>query len=184
MSRSVVFMGLLATTLLACGGVDAPGPGPDDPAALFVGTSAEDGGAPFARLEDGQELTLEPGAQGGFHVLLTFQMNDEAAARVSMTPMVQRQVRRTDTGQLVSRSQHQLEFSPAIETQGMNQADKLVPLFLCPAPVGIQVSDQTLELEVRVQDESGAFEVSGTARFVPRCPEGDQAEFCAEICAG
>jgi hypothetical protein len=54
-----------------------------------------------------------------------------------------------------------------------------VPVFLCPAPVGISVADEPLEVRVKVSSDAIG---EASVAFVPRCPTGDHADFCAQIC--
>ncbi|MCB9650259.1 MAG: hypothetical protein H6730_27275 [Deltaproteobacteria bacterium] len=169
--------------LAACGGTTPPGPGPDPSNEVSVGTGAQGGSGPFVPLEDGVELTLEPGAQGGFHVYIDVQVDEAAVAGMGERPLVKRVARRDPAGDLVSRSERTHVFIPSA-TAGKVELEGVVPLFLCPTPIGIPVADETIELEVEISKDAETPGVKGTLRFIPRCPEGDQAEFCRNICFG
>lgn len=181
--RDLVFVPLFGLAIAACGPDPVtPGPGPD-PAELILGTGHEDGSPGFVTTEEGQDLVLQPGAQGGFHVFLNIRMNDEAASLVSMTPMIERHARRVVDGDLVSRSEHRGKFVASPEA-GFNETERSIPVFLCPTPVGISVADELLELQVEAYDDETGERMNGHLRFVPRCPEGDQKTFCERICFG
>lgn len=160
---------LIFSTVLIVGCWEAPKqPSPTTPAApsmdLGVGV-----GVGFELLADGVELTLVPGAQGGFHVDLEVRTDLEGEVAVT------RQARRADTGELVSRG----KFRASVLEDG--SLDRTVPLFLCPAPVDIAVADEALEVEYVLETEAGEARAAALI-FVPRCPTGGSADFCIQIC--
>lgn len=180
--------------LLACGGEGPPDGAMDggldggtQTGTLYIGTATTSGTDPktlvYAPLQAGAELTLEPGAQGGFHVFMHLQVDDFAIAGMGERPLVQRWARRVDTGELVSRASRTHLFVPS-DVPGRVQIDGAVPLFLCPTPVGIEVAEQPLELEVQISADQDSEGVKGKLQFTPRCPEGDQRQFCLNICFG
>lgn len=175
----LLLAGLLALT--ACG-TEPPDPPPPPPNFnLAIGTGAAGGTPGFLPISDGQELTLEPGAQGGFHVYVNVRLDPDGVGAVGDFPIIAREARRVSTGQLVSKAQHKVRL-----TAGGNNFDteKSIPLFLCPTPVGIPVADEMLELKVEVRATEDGDPITGTIRFLPRCPAGDQNTFCQRICFG
>lgn len=180
-----------ALSLAACLGACGPGPGdlelhppPPGSGLLEVGGGHEGGEPGFVPLEVGQELVLEPGAQGGFHVFINVRVSEGGMAFVGDRPLLYREARRVETGELVSRSKHRTRLVPSPEVGGRFETEKSIPLFLCPTPIGIPVADELLELDVRAVREEDDEPVSGKVRFLPRCPTGDQADFCRRICFG
>lgn len=157
---------LLLTGLgLACGAEPDPPPLPPD-ATVELGRMEES----FAPLADGVDLELIPGAQGGFHVEIALWVD---GFDPSLTVEVLRDTRRDDTGDLVATT----SFHSEIGEDGI--LSRAVPVFLCPAPVGISVADQPLEVRVKVSSDAVG---EAAVAFVPRCPSGDQADFCDRIC--
>lgn len=53
-----------------------------------------------------------------------------------------------------------------------------------PSPIGIRVFDEELVFEVRLLDNNDRVLARDQVVLTPRCPEGDQAAFCYQICAG
>jgi hypothetical protein len=124
----------------------------------------------FVSLEDGVELELIPGAQGGFHVDIALRVGGFDLGR---EVQVKREARRDDTGELVSST----IFRSMIGEGGVLL--RQVPVFLCPAPVGVSVRDEPLDLRVEVSSDAIG---EASVAFTPRCPAGDQADFCDQIC--
>jgi hypothetical protein len=150
---------LLLVVLAACAPVEPPPPPPGG-----MGT------VEFVAVQDGAELELIPGAQGGFHVSIPIRVDGfDPAARVE----VDRETRRDDTRDLVAST----TFTSAIGEGGMLIRE--VPVFLCPAPVGISIADEPLEVSVEVRAGVTAY---ASVAFVAHCPTGDQADFCDRIC--
>lgn len=177
---------LLATFALACSACTGSEP-PVATTTFLVGAGPDDGTPGFVEVEDGAELTLHPGAQGGFHVYVSFRFDEDAVARFGADPkpLIQRNARRVSTGQLVSRSKHTTPLVPAPGAPTMFDTEHTIPLFLCPSPVGIAVANERLILEVEASvDEDDPEPLKGTLEFVPRCPSGDQETFCMNICFG
>ncbi len=146
-----------------------PEPPPIEPpveASVSIGLVSADG---FAKLSDGVELELIPGAQGGFHVTLDTRVNMPGEVTVK------REIRRDDTGELVARSQVRSD----VARDGALMVD--LPMFLCPAPVGINIADETLEVTYRIESEAGT-QAMGRLAFIPRCPSSEGEAFCDKIC--
>ncbi len=181
MRRSLLLIPLL---IAACGGPTAPEPGTGH---LYIGTAVGMGSDPstlsYAPLQDNTELMLEPGAQGGFHVFLHLRVDDFAIADMGDRPLLQRWARRVDTHDLVSRAKRTHAFIPSDEP-GILELDRAIPLFLCPTLIGIAVANEPLELEIELSRDEMSPPLKADIRFTPRCPEGDQKEFCRNICFG
>ena len=58
------------------------------------------------------------------------------------------------------------------------------PAFMCPSPIGIKVFDEELTFKVILEDGDGETLTTDEVVLVPRCPEGDLASHCQDICAG
>jgi hypothetical protein len=58
------------------------------------------------------------------------------------------------------------------------------PSFMCPSPVGIQVYDQPLRLTGWLYDGDGALLAEDEIVVIPRCPDGELADHCHEVCGG
>lgn len=163
----------------ACSGEPGEPPPPDVDPMMIVGAGPDDGSPGFISVDDDVQLTLHPGAQGGFHVYvnLRFATNMEK-------PLIQRDVRRVDTMELVSRSKHTAELEPAPgDAEGFDTKSS-IPVFLCPSPVGIQVAEMPLVLEVTAgETEDDPNPLEDTLRFTPVCP-AEHEEFCRRICFG
>lgn len=172
-----------------CGGGEPIGPAdaglaPPDGGLLEldIGTGRLDGNPGFVPVEDGADLVLSPGSQGGFHVFVNLRIGSDLAAAVGTRPMVRREARRVRDGVLVSRTQRFEDFG---ERGGAYQTLGSLRLFLCPTPIGVEVADERLELEVELAPSAEASAAAvGTLRFTPVCPENEQAEFCRQICFG
>jgi hypothetical protein len=166
---------LTFVVLAGCGGTMDDDDAPPPPAiAVEIGRIGRDG---FSAIPEHSELVLEPGAQGGFHVTLVHRIPD---LPVGSEVSVERETRREDTGALVARAR----FTSRVGEDGT--LEKNVPVFLCPAPVGIPVADEALAVRSRitVELEGGAAEGGageGSVSFVPRCP-ADFSAFCDQIC--
>jgi hypothetical protein len=181
MRRSLLLLPLLVA---ACGGSAPPDAGTGH---LYIGTAVGMGTDPaaltYAPLEDNTELTLEPGAQGGFHVYLHLRVDEFAIADMGDRPLLQRWARRVDTNDLVSRAKRTHAFVPSDEP-GILEVDRPIPLFLCPTLIDIAVANEPLELEIELSKDEMSPPLKANIRFTPRCPEGDQKQFCRNICFG
>lgn len=166
----------LAAFVVGCGGVE---PLPLD--GVEIGTGALDGSPGFVIFAPGTDLTLAPGSQGGFHVFINLQLSSEVAEAAGELPVVSRVARRVSDGVLVSRTSRRVTL---VDQEGVSQTEASLPLFLCPTPIGIVVGDEEIRLEVEVSSPDGIVHGRGEATFVPRCPGGDQAQFCRNICFG
>lgn len=167
-------LSVLAAWAIGCGG-EVP------LASIEIGTGALDGSAGFQSFTDGADLTLAPGSQGGFHVFVNFRVGAELADAMGEIPVVTRRARRVSDGVLVSRNTRRVSFRAS---DGGAETEASLPLFLCPTPIGVEVGDELIRLEVEVATPDGEILGTGEATFVPRCPADAQAAFCANICFG
>jgi hypothetical protein len=180
-SRTVTLA--LACGLSLCACPELP-PGPEDsgggeplwPAGTVefgVPVSEED----FAFQPMPASLELHPGAQGGFHVPVSYRVG-----RSEPGATFEHRVRRVRDGVLVSRGTREFDVE-APSDGGAWTADFPVVVFLCPTPVGVNVVDEELTFEVTVTREGGVLLGRGTAKAVARCPSAN-ASFCNSICKG
>lgn len=178
MKIPTLFSGLGVALVLAGCGPDLPPEGEEAPpleGELELGLVSSDG--VFRLLSPDEELVLEPGAQGGFHLLLAQRViGFEPGEKLR----VERTTRREDTQQLVTRSSLTTRVSMEAVAPSMD-LERRVPLFLCPAPVGISVADRRLEVTVEVEGESGRV-AAGSVSLWARCPTASHAELCRSIC--
>jgi hypothetical protein len=177
-------MGVMVLFAVACGGEQPVDP-PPQYGPLVVGGGPDDGTSGYVELTDGQDVTLVPGAQGGFHVYLNVRV-EEKSMNADHALYIDRKARRIDTDQLVSQNRQLASFIPAEQDEALYETEKPMLMFLCPAPIGIQVNDQTLTVKVQAllhhKDPEPIAE--GTIRLTPRCPENTSKDFCLKICSG
>ncbi len=157
----------------ACGG-----PGPPDSGntgvELTLGSALADGTG-FAAMP--AEATLVPGAQGGFHVWLSYRVKGaEGSLKAAHT------VRREDDGKLLSRGERRLDVT-AVEA-GWWQSETATPAFLCPTPLGVSVIDVDVVFEVTLLDAAANELVKQQVKTKLKCPTDAQADFCQRICKG
>jgi hypothetical protein len=177
MSRALAITAALLAAL-GCSAIE-PEPEPEPPAGeALVGSAAADGSG-FVPVDDGADVELIPGAQGGFHVWLNVSVHG-----LSGRVLFERRARRASDGVLVFRGLRQLLDIPedAMDTWWDNP--HATPAFMCPSPIGIKVYDEALVFEAELTSEDGEVLATDQLILVPRCPDGEQAEFCRQICAG
>jgi hypothetical protein len=176
--RTLVFLGACgaliacACALVGCGGSGQPAGN----AMLTLGTAATDGSG-FEAL--GGDATLVPGAQGGFHIWLKYRISGMAPETVK----VHRESRRVSDDALVLLADGSVDVG-APDEDGWWQLPAAQPSFMCPTPIGIGVIDERMVFEVTITTEAGAPLAKSSAEATVHCPDGDQAAFCAKICAG
>src|SRR3954451_15194409 len=115
-------MRLLLMCMVGCAATPPPG------RAASTLTLLDDAGAPY---HDGQDVTLVAGAQGGYHVWLGYQMTPAPSGEVQL----ERMAHRVSDGALV------LRFDTTID----QESAPLVPMFMCPVPVGLPILDQPIQ---------------------------------------
>jgi hypothetical protein len=139
----------------------------------------ESDGSGFAALEG--DVSLIPGAQGGFHVWMKYRVTGEYVGMVRIAYTA----RRISDGRLVLSGGRVQEIGPAGDA-GYWESPSAIPAFMCPSPLGVQVRDEPIRfgLEIFTPDTPGTSLASATAEVTPHCPDGDQAVFCVRICSG
>lgn len=174
--------GLASMALLTLAGAgcadDMPLP-PDPGEAEVVVGGAEASGSGFVALDDGDEVELIPGAQGGYHVFVGMEMSGAMG-----TLYVDRDARREEDGTLVLRTNLQTLEVPEDAMEGWWQKPTAFTSFMCPSPIGVEVSDQPIEFRVALVDDDEVILGEDTLTLVPRCPEGELFEHCDRICSG
>jgi hypothetical protein len=172
LGTSIFILGV--ATLAGCGGAGTmPPPGN---VTLALGSAMLDGSG-FVPLAG--EQTLVAGAQGGFHVWITYRVHGMAPATLT----VHRTARRKSDGALVLTTDGTIDVGAA-GPDGWWQLDHALPNFICPTPIGVNVIDQALEFDVEMQDDAGATVASGHAEATVHCPDGSENALCHQICAG
>lgn len=178
--RRALVIGLALAAGCGAGGGSGPDatPEPAPVIQLEVGSAADDG-AGFLAVADGTDVTLIPGAQSGFHVWLHMRVRG-----VSGRLTVVRTARRQRDSALVFRGLPQRVEVPDAAVEAWWEGPMASPAFMCPSPIGIQVFDEALVFEVQLMDADDQLLAADDLVLIPHCPEGGQAEFCREICAG
>ncbi len=165
--------------LFACGGGGDPGePGPE----LVLGSASEDR-TQFVPVDDGADVPLVPGSQGGFHVWTGVRVRGAAGIL-----HLDREARRMSDGELVLLAS---TFVLELPDEAMDDwwehphgDDNALPSFMCPTPIGLRVRDEPLILRAQILTEDDDLLAEDDLIIVPRCPADTQADFCAEICSG
>lgn len=167
------FAFLGALFFLACGPGEArpdagdagPQAWPDD--ALEIGSNVMNDFAPFPA-----EVPLVAGAQGGYHVEVRYRVNGMSAPEVLFT----HRARKLD-GTLVSRGTRRFD----VELDGGVWVSDMFPVFMCPTPIGVSVSNETVTLEVEATSRDGGVlgRAKGTTKL--HCEAG---QYCEVICKG
>lgn len=127
-------------------------------------------------LVDGQDDTLVPGAQGGFHVWMQYAVRDLAPGTFTL----ERSAHRASDGAVVLVYRGDVDIG-APDAGGWWTAPAPIPMFMCPSPIGISVVDVPLEFTLRLVGDAELARTSIT--LTPRCPD-DQRDFCTRICTG
>jgi hypothetical protein len=161
----------IAIAFAGCGGPGQPPP----PTMQAQVELSDQNGAPVT---DGQDVTLVAGAQGGFHVWLSYRVEGMAAGEV----VLERTAHRLSDDQLVLRSSTTIELG-APGDDGWYASPAPLPMFMCPSPVGLSVIDVPIQFELSFGSRDGTPLASQSVTLVPHCP--DQAStFCQQICSG
>lgn len=145
--------------------------------ALEAGVAMRDGTG-FVAVEDGDDAALVSGAQGGFHVWTALRVSGATGPLV-----VVRSARRAEDQALILR---ETAFTVEVGDEALTsvwQSPVALPSFMCPAPIGIAIQDQPIEITVDLRSKGDALLARDVMRVVPRCPEVD-LDFCVSICNG
>jgi hypothetical protein len=171
---------LLFLTLVALG-CSAPRKDPPPPTAMPLGPvppSAAPVQLRIEALEDGQDVPLVAGAQGGFHVWLQYSVRDLPPGTVRL----ERTAHRVADGAVVLRYLGDSDVGEP-DADGWFTAPAPIPMFMCPTPIGVSVVDQPIAFALRVLDDAGGERARTDITLTPRCPD-DQRDFCTRICTG
>ncbi len=183
-NRSMVRVSLVAAVLAVGCGSEEPSPPPGD-FVVEIGGAADPmtGAGGFRAIDDGAELPLRPGSQGGLHVYVHLRLSPDAVAGATATPVVYREARRESDDVLVSQTEHRGLLVESATVAAWD-TDRSLRVFLCPTLVGVGVADEPLRMTVEIRaDYDSDLIARGTQRFVPRCPEDDDA-LCRSLCSG
>lgn len=177
-------IGLCASVFLAAcgdgGGVspDAGGDAGALPAELVLGAASATGEG-FVPVSDGDDAELISGSQGGFHVWIAARLEG-----ASGTLYLDREARRQSDGTLVLRAARAVMEVPESAESQLWQPPAALPSFMCPAPVGVKVFDEPIVFRAVLLDEDETVLGVDELVLVPRCPDGDERDFCVQICSG
>ncbi|MSP58991.1 MAG: hypothetical protein EXR72_01395 [Myxococcales bacterium] len=167
---------LLTVAVAACGTGDGGKWVPSGPGQITLGSIAKDG--TWKSLSDGEEVKLEPGAQGGFHVWMKFRAHDVPPGDLTML----RTARRLTDNKLVLKSSGAQKMG-APGDDGLWELPAAVPMFMCPSPIGLSVVDLPIVFSIVLQDPAGKTIAENEITLLPRCPD-DARAFCEKICTG
>jgi hypothetical protein len=170
---------VVLATSLGCDSGDEPPIDPPPPAGQLVIGSSELSGVGFVSVEDGADVELVSGAQGGFHMWTSLR-----AMGVAGEVYLQREARRVDDGTLILRAQRLYLEIPDDAMEDWWERSDAAPSFMCPSPIGVQVYDVEIALTATLTDDDGEILAEDHKVMVPRCPTGEQREFCENICGG
>lgn len=173
-----IALAIATFSLLACTGT--PGEEEELPliADLQIGLS-ESGSEGFVEVDDGADVVLASGAQGGFHVWTAPRFRGAAG-----TLYLERQARRVSDGTLMLRASTLVIDVPIDAMSDWWRDQQAVPSFMCPAPVGLQAFDTEVEFTFELRNEDEELLATDRLVLVPRCPEGEEGEFCRDVCSG
>lgn len=135
---------------------------------MTIGSELDGGYVPMPA-----EVELHPGAQGGFHVPVRY----EIVGKTEPDVIFEHQVRRARDGVLVSRG------SRTSDVTGPIWDSDLVVVFMCPTPLGVNVEGEEVNFVVNVKRASGALLTTSSTKTVLKCPADNQS-FCQSICKG
>ena len=165
--------GVMLVVLLGCSAARPPAPPTRaTPITATPATLTIDGYA------DGQDVTLVAGAQGGFHVWMQYDVRDLAPSTVTL----ERTATRASDGAVVLVYRGDVDVG-APDAGGTWTAPAPIPMFMCPAPIGITVVDTPIDFQLRLLGDGDAELARAAITLVPHCPDA-QADFCTRICNG
>ncbi len=180
-SANVAAVLILASTVLGGCGDASDDSGGEDGVSVQLGV-ADSNGTGYSTVDDGTEVTLIPGSQGGFHVWINMRLYG-----VTDSAWIEVEARRLRDMALVFRGLPRRVVvsgsEPTLEDDAW-ESPVGIPAFMCPSPLGIQVFDEELQFSIYVLDEEDQRVAEDHLILIPHCPDGDSAEFCRDICAG
>lgn len=174
-------LAIAALSLTACMGGEDDGGVVDPPvytADLQIGL-ATSGSEGFVEADDGTDVELAPGAQGGFHVWTAPRFRGAAG-----TLYLDREARRVSDGALMLRASRLVIDVPIDAMTDWWKEREAVPSFMCPAPVGLDAYDTEVEFTFKLYNEDEELLAVDSLIVVPRCPEGEMGEHCLRVCSG
>lgn len=174
----LAFVVALTASSLACGS-EEPAIDPEPPVGQLVIGSSELSGVGFVSVEDGADVELVSGAQGGFHIWTSLR-----ATGVAGDVFLEREARLVEDGTLILRAQRMYLEVPEDAMEDWWEREQAAPSFMCPSPLGVKVFDAEIALTATLTDEDGEILAEDHKVMVPRCPTGEQREFCEQICSG
>lgn len=180
----LLLLGFLAVAGSGCDG--GPMTPPQTALELVLGTTdvRKYGDSRWVDLADEKEVELAPGAQGGFHVWLLYRVGHNDEPRKVRVQRIADRLGSGDTRQrvLTASGTQDLPAQPLWELPAPQ------PSFMCPTPLGINILDAPVELDVRLLENQtdGALLAAQRVRLRLVCPPvGDsQRDFCLDICQG
>ncbi len=167
--RSIAF----ALALAAC---SPSSPKPPETITLTLGAPATEDGGTLAPLVAGQDVSLVPGAQGGFHVWLLYRLANAPRATVTLDKLAYRV---SDHTPVLVEHDH-LDLAP--DASGNYEPTDPLRMFMCPTPIGVNVVGEQISFELRVSNTTGVI-ADQSIVLVPQCPTDDLA-VCTRICTG
>jgi hypothetical protein len=167
---------IVVAALAATGCSASPPPSSGEPPADF-GPPEPPAQMSVLMLTDGQDATLVAGAQGGFHVWLSYAVRGAAG---SFT--LERDARRVSDGAVVLRYRGPIDVG-APDGDGWWTVPSPIPMFMCPTPIGISIVDEPIAFSLRLLDDAEVEHARADITLVPRCPDA-QRDFCTRICTG
>ncbi len=173
--RFAVALALIAVVGACTGDGDPP---LDLDADIEIG-GADQSGAGFVALLDGDLVELATGGQGGFHVWTALRIKGAMGELY-----LDREARRVSDGTLVLRADDQFIAVPELAMESWWQREEAMPSFMCPAPVGVTIFEEELEFTARLLTKDGQLLAQDSIVLQPVCPSGDQQATCRRICDG
>jgi hypothetical protein len=165
-------------TLLVLAGLGCSATRPAAPPAKATPITAAPATLTIDGYTDGQDVTLVEGAQGGFHVWMQYDVRDLAPSTVTL----ERTATRASDCAVVRVYRGDVDVG-APDADGTWSAPAPIPMFMCPAPIGITVVDTPIAFVLRLLGDGDAELARAAISLVPHCPDA-QADFCARICNG
>jgi len=160
---------MLCIALAACPGPPPPNPTPWGEGAFELGVHDLNDMPRFGASVD---ALLEAGAQGGFHVPVTYRVIGHAEHEVTFAHVV----RRKSDSVLVSQGSRLFDVTGGVWT------GSVIPIFICPTPIGTNALGEALTLEVTASRSGGEVVARQTVEVTLSCPES--SAYCASICKG
>ncbi len=133
----------------------------------------------FLAIDDGTEVMLGAGAQGGYHVWTAPRFRGAAG-----TLYLDRTARRVSDGALMLRASRLVIDVPEDAMSGWWREQQAIPSFMCPAPVGIDAFDIEVEFSFELRNEDEELLATDSLIVIPKCESGEAGEFCRSVCSG